>query len=143
MTRRRQESLDQFIASAVRKALAGQLPSTKTKPRASGRRKTPEATRNGGPAEPGRAPEGSTAAAPTPAPRDPRAGADLIEKVREQLALSFEGKAVAPSRIAALLKLDVALVDATLTYLVTRKEAQAVWTSGRSGYVPVGRLPSP
>ena len=44
---------------------------------------------------------------------------------------------VTPDRIAFFVKADRDLVDATLAYLVSRKEAWAKFSRGRTAYVPV------
>ena len=61
---------------------------------------------------------------------------ELLDRVRADLKAAFDGRPVSPDRLAFRLKVDRDLVDAALTYLVTRKEARAKWIRGRVAYTP-------
>ena len=66
-----------------------------------------------------------------------RSSTELIDRVRADLHDAFDGRPVTPDRIAYRLKTDRDLVDAALTYLVTRREARMKGTRGKIAYLPV------
>lgn len=97
------------------------------------------------PATPAPAPAAAateTPAAPKPAaPKPPSTTSNIVDLVRTDLQAAYEGIPVPPERIAFRIKQDRDLVDAALTYLVSRREARVSRMRGKSGYVPVRKQP--
>jgi hypothetical protein len=151
------QSISEIIAVAVREFLAEQAAAQPVVARAPSSEQAAAPTGAAGsvveahPAEaPAATPEAATAvpAPPPPGPPAPSAAAaarresqELIERVRAELAAAYDGRPVSPSRIAYRLQTDPTVVDATLTYLVTRREAKLKWNKGKAGYVPVRPVP--
>ena len=138
-------SIDDMIAYEVRKALqrhlavvdrAERTPArkaravTKAKPRAARKRTArPAAAAKAAPA----AASPATVAAPAVAGGSAE---DIVDRVRAELQLAYDGRPVTPDRLAFRLKADRVLVDAALTYLVSRKEARMMGARGKVAYVP-------
>ena len=68
-------------------------------------------------------------------------GSAVVDLVRTDLQAAYEGIPVPPERIAFRIKQDRDLVDAALTYLVSRREARVSRMRGKAGYVPVRKQP--
>lgn len=86
--------------------------------------------------------ETPAAAPPRPAtPRPPSTTSNIVDLVRTDLHAAYEGIPVPPERIAFRIKQDRDLVDAALTYLVSRREARVSRMRGKAGYVPVRKQP--
>lgn len=91
--------------------------------------------------EPAAAPQVATPAVPaSPRPATAKASTDdLVDRVRAELAAAYDGRPVTPDRLAFRLQSDRDLIDAALTYLVTRREARPMGGRGKIAYVPLRR----
>ena len=136
--RSRHVSIDEIIALEVRRTLGRRAlaaaRATATPRRARARAAAPRAARPRPAPPPAAAPEPTPVAAPA---ASHGTSSDNVDRVRKEFALAYEGQPVSADRLAFRMKADRVLVDAALTYLVTRKEARMTAVRGKVGYMPL------